>query len=221
MRVNAMFTRKHRMCRMRILLCVVAALLTIGAARAADLTVTVTSAGQPVADAVVMFRPAQASHAPIHFDWPMRIAQHNIQFEPHVLVVPVGAVVSFPNLDTVRHHVYSFSTGNRFELRLYGHDETRTVTFNTVGTAAIGCNIHDTMSAYVIVVDTPYAAKTDSSGQVRFTGASGAGQLVVWDEFLRAPNMTQSVALTLPRDGEVRQAVDLVLRPAGAHQSMH
>ncbi len=167
-------------------------------ADAADLTVAVTTgSGQPVADAVVTFSPETPYRGAIQFNWPMTLAQRNITFAPHVLIAPVGAVVSFPNFDRVRHHVYSFSAGNRFEINLYGQDQTRTYTFTHAGVAAIGCNIHDQMSAYVVIVDTPFAAKTDASGVVTLQGVSGAGTLRVWQENLRAPGNTLSQALTV------------------------
>src|SRR6478735_10630671 len=115
------------------------AALWAGAAQAADLTFSVRgSDGKPVSDAVVTVYPnGQPTKGPIRFDWPYRVAQQNIQFTPFVLIVPVGAEVAFPNLDKVRHHVYSFSGGNRFELKLYGHQENRVVKLPAVGAAAI------------------------------------------------------------------------------------
>ncbi len=207
---------------MRVLLLSILALIVFGGARAADLTVTVRdAAGAPVPDAAVLYRPQNVPPASsIHFDWPYRIAQQNIQFAPRLLIVPVGATVAFPNLDSVRHHVYSFSTGNRFELRLYGHDETRTYTFNTLGIAAIGCNIHDQMSAYVVVVDTPFAGVTDASGRAVLRGARGTGELRVWRQDLRAPGNQVTTALTLPETGAVSRDVAVALRPAAPMQ-MH
>ena len=94
------------------------ALASSQAAQAADLSVTVrTTAGKPVADAVVMLRPA-AGGAPKP-EPGYRMSQHHMQFDPFVLIVPVGAEVAFPNLDPVRHHVYSFSPARTFELKLY------------------------------------------------------------------------------------------------------
>mgnify|MGYP001117492615 CR=1 FL=1 len=93
--------------------------------------------------------------------WEQRYAE-----KPYVLLVPKGATVAFPNLDRVRHHVYSFSKAKRFELKLYGQEENRTVTFDQAGTVAVGCNIHDQMSAFVKVVGTPYAERTDANGRV-------------------------------------------------------
>lgn len=150
---------------------------------AADLTVSVRdTAGRPMQDAVVTVVPnSGVPSGPIRFTWPLRVTQQNIQFEPYVLIAPVGASVSFPNLDRVRHHVYSFSRGARFEIELFGRDESRSHTFTTVGVAALGCNIHDQMLAYVKVVDTPWAAKTGASGDVTLTGLpAGGATLRVW-----------------------------------------
>lgn len=168
---------------MRILLAFAAALLFWTPAVAGDLTVSVRdAAGRPVPDAVVTVHPAVGvPRSPIRFPWALRMTQQDIQFQPFVLVVPVGATVAFPNLDRVRHQVYSFSRGNRFELQLYGRDETRTHTFTAAGTAALGCNIHDQMLAYIKVVDTPWASKTPSSGDITLTGVpAGAATLRVW-----------------------------------------
>jgi hypothetical protein len=168
---------------MRLVLALIFAVLFGSSAMAADLTVSVRdAAGRPVRDAVITVVPNSGlPGGPIRFPWALRVTQQDIQFDPFVLVVPVGAPVSFPNLDRVRHHVYSFSRGNRFEIQLYGRDETRSHTFTTAGVAALGCNIHDQMLAYVKVVDTPYAAKTGATGDVVVSGLpAGGATLRVW-----------------------------------------
>lgn len=150
---------------------------------AGDLTVNVRdSAGRPVRDAVVTVTPdSGVPRGPIRFAWPLRIVQQDVQFQPYVLIAPVGAPVAFPNLDRVRHQVYSFSRGNRFEIELFGRDQTRTHSFATAGVAALGCNIHDQMLAYVRVVDTPYAGKTNAAGEVIIAAIpAGGARLVVW-----------------------------------------
>ena len=153
---------------MRVLFALLATLVLSSPASAGDLTVSVRdAAGRPVQDAVVTVHPAAGvPSGPIRFSWPLRMVQRDIQFQPYVLVVPVGGTVAFPNLDRVRHQIYSFSRGNRFELQLYGRDETRTHTFAVAGVAALGCNIHDQMLAYIKIVDTPWAAKTPAGGDV-------------------------------------------------------
>jgi len=158
-----------------------------GAAQAADLRVAVRGAnGKPVADAVVMVRTARSAGEPARFAWPLVMEQRDMQFRPFVLIVPVGAEVAFPNHDKVRHHVYSFSAAKTFELKLYGHDELRRVRFDRPGVVAVGCNIHDDMAAYIRVVDTPYAGKTDAAGVATIRNLPpGAGSLSVWHPYLR------------------------------------
>jgi plastocyanin len=176
---------------MRLFLALILLLAGPLSARAADLAVTVrTAAGKPVADAVVMVRPqAGAPRGLIRFPWPYRMAQQAMKFAPFVLVVPVGADVSFPNLDLVLHHVYSFSPAKTFELKLYGHDETRNVRFDKAGVVAVGCNIHDSMVGFIRVVDTPYAAKTNAAGEaVIHDLPAGPASLVLWHPYLRAPH---------------------------------
>jgi plastocyanin len=200
---------------MRILL-VLGAFITLAApATAAEFSVTVkNAAGQPVKDAVVTLTPAAGVHGPIKFDWPMRIAQQNLQFNPFVLIVPVGADVSFPNRDSVRHHVYSFSPAKRFELKLYGKDETRSVHFDKVGVVALGCNIHDTMSGFIKVVDTPYAAKSDAAGQATLTDVpQGQAVLHVWQPYLKAPNNEVTRGVTVPAQGGGHEAFVVDVRP--------
>jgi len=168
---------------MKSLLALLSTLLFATTAVAGDLTVSIRdAAGRPVRDAVVTVHPAAGlPRGPIRFAWPLRMSQEDIQFSPYVLVVPVGGTVAFPNLDRVRHQVYSFSRGNRFEIELYGKDQSRTHTFASVGVAALGCNIHDQMLAYIKVVDTPWAAKTGPNGDVVLGGVpAGAATLRVW-----------------------------------------
>ncbi len=175
---------------MRLLLLIFSVLLTPVPALAGDLVMTIRdSAGKPVPNAVVMVRPASGVPAgPIRFPWAYAVAQQDIQFAPFVLVVPVGATVGFPNRDKVRHHVYSFSAGNKFELKLFGKDESRSVVFKAVGVAAIGCNIHDQMVGFIRVVDTPWAIRTGADGVATLRGIPAGGATVtIWHPYLRAP----------------------------------
>lgn len=194
-------------------------LLITTPASAGDLTVSVRdAAGRPVADAVVTVHPASGIPAgPIRFAWPLRMSQRDIQFDPYVLVVPVGGTVSFPNLDRVRHHIYSFSRGNRFEIQLYGRDESRTHTFATTGLAAVGCNIHDAMLGYIRVVDTPWAAKTDASGNVVLRSVpAGPASLKVWHPRLagRGNESTSTIAVAAA-DGRQTVTGDFSARTSG------
>jgi plastocyanin len=96
----------------------------------------------------------------------LEVAQVAKQFVPSVLVVPLGSSVHFPNRDTVRHHVYSFSPAKTFELKLYTGTPANPVLFDKPGVVVLGCNIHDHMAAWVLVVETPYFGKTGANGDV-------------------------------------------------------
>lgn len=171
--------------------------LAATAAHAAPVSVTVTGAGgKPLAGAVVTVEvPGIPAPAP---RGSYVMAQHNIAFDPHVLIVPVGATVSFPNQDKVRHHVYSFSAPKKFDLKLYGRDETKSVVFDKAGVVALGCNIHDSMSGFVFVTTTPYAGITDAAGHVTIGGVpAGRATLHVWHPAIRAPgnSLTQPAGI--------------------------
>ena len=100
----------------------------------------------------------------------LRLVQHNKSFEPHVLVVPVGSVVEFPNRDPFFHNVFSLFEGKRFDLGLYEAGSTRNVHFDRPGISYIFCNIHPEMSAVVIALETPYYAVSDRRGEILIPG---------------------------------------------------
>jgi plastocyanin len=161
------------------------------AAYAGDTQVVVRdAAGAPVENAVVSFTPASGGLIKASdLKGPFTMAQQNITFVPYVLAVPKGAVVAFPNYDRVNHHVYSFSPAQKFQLPLYGKGKSYTITFATPGTVALGCNIHDSMKAYIRVVGTPFYAKTNAQGQVTLTNLPNEdGSLSVWHPMMAAVN---------------------------------
>lgn len=176
------------MCRSALLLLALG-LSTPIAAEAATVDVTVRGPdGKPVADAIVIVDTPRKPAGPPRFAAAYEMAQQNISFTPHVLIVPVGATVSFPNRDKVRHHVYSASKTKKFDMKLYGRDETRSLVFDRVGAVSLGCNIHDVMSGVVYVTDTPFTAKTDAAGRVIIPNVpGGAARLRVWHPIIRAP----------------------------------
>ena len=184
---------------------------------AGDLTVTLrTPSKQPVVDAVVMVSPMTGSFGvATQVAGPYRMAQKNMAFAPFVLIVPVGAEVYFPNLDPVRHHVYSFSAAKPFELKLYGKDQTRTVRFDKSGVIAVGCNIHDDMSGFIRVVDTPFAGKTGANGEVTITGVpAGSVRVTIWHPYSKAAKGEVVRTASIPASGAVRLTGDLDLRAA-------
>jgi hypothetical protein len=181
----------------------VAAILAPAAAQAATANIDVRGPdGQPLAGAVVMIDTPRKPAGPIKFPWPYTMAQRNIMFDPHVLIVPVGASVTFPNFDKVRHHVYSFSKAKKFDLKLYGRDESRSVVFDQPGVVSLGCNIHDQMSAFIVVVDTPYVAITDAKGHVTINGVPAGGVTVsLWHPTIRAAGNILSQPATVAAAG--------------------
>ena len=156
---------------------------------AAPLNVRVVDAsGHPVRDAVVTLYPAGSAARSAHVSGRYAVAQQNLQFKPFVTIVPLGADVSFPNLDPTKHHVYSFSQAKKFELKLFARDQSRTVHFDKPGVVALGCNIHDQMSAFIFVTDTAWTARTNALGVVSFPDAPTApARVAVWHPYLRAP----------------------------------
>jgi plastocyanin len=112
-----------------------------------------------------------------------RLTQKNKSFDPHVLVIPVGSVVEFPNRDPFFHNVFSLFEGKRFDLGLYEAGSTREVTFSKPGISFIFCNIHAEMSAVIIALDTPYYGISNQHGDVVIPNVPvGHYTLKVWYE---------------------------------------
>lgn len=190
----------------------VAAWLASGGVHAANLQVTVNGQGKPAADAVVSLHSSAAAAA----TRPGRgtVDQRDTQFVPRVSVVTVGTPVSFPNSDNVRHQVYSFSPAKRFELPLYAGKPAAPVVFGTPGVVELGCNIHDWMLAYVVVVDTPYYMITDARGQGRIEAPVGTYTLRVWHPGLKGGKPYEETVVLSAASLERTVALSLVATPA-------
>ncbi len=156
-----------------------------GFASAAAVSGSVTDAGgAPVAEAVIYAVALGAKPAGV--PRPGIMDQVNKEYFPLVVPVQVGAAVTFPNKDNIRHHVYSFSAAKPFELKLYSGTPAKAVMFDKPGPVVLGCNIHDWMVGYIYVVDTPYFAKTDKTGSARLDGLpAGDYQLHVWHPYMK------------------------------------
>ena len=155
--------------------------------------------GKPVADAVVSLTPAVMD-------------QQNKQFVPPILVVQVGAAVTFPNRDNIRHHVYSFSPVKRFELPLYIGTPAAPVVFDKPGVVVLGCNIHDWMVGYIDVVATPYFARTADDGQARLADVPpGTYEARVWHPRMKGESEKTSrpVTITAGDTGQIGFVVGL------------
>lgn len=128
-------------------------------------------------------------------------------FVPHVVAVPLGSTVDFPNDDPIFHNVFSVSPENRFDLELYKRPKSGTWTFDKPGIVRVYCNIHPQMSAIVLVTESPFFAEARPDGSFRIEGVpAGRYTLRAWHE--RTGETAQDV--TVPAEGEaaVRLALD-------------
>jgi plastocyanin len=180
----------------------------------APVAVTVTdAAGRALPEAVVLLEPASGKAA-VRPMPEVQIAQEKRQFIPRVTLITAGTAVNFPNFDTVRHHVYSFSKAKTFEIKLYAGVPSKPEVFDKAGIAVLGCNIHDRMAAWVVVADTPWHAMTGADGLARIADAPpGAYQLSVWHAGLAAnsPPVTRKVQVG---SAELRESFQVAVEAA-------
>jgi plastocyanin len=168
------------------------------AAQAEKLAVTIhDNQGRPLEHAVVSVM-VRGTRERASADATAEMAQRERSFVPQVLVVQTGTPVSFPNLDTVRHHVYSFSAIKPFEIKLYVGTPAQPVVFDRPGTAVLGCNIHDKMVGYIHVVDTPYFARTGANGSATLDLPPGEHRLRAWHPVLQATGTPVQDTVKLP-----------------------
>lgn len=154
-------------------------------ATAASLRVLVQDpSGQPQPDAAVYAVPEQPIAPAVGMK--ATIDQVGRRFVPRVSVIQTGTSVTFPNSDNIRHSVYSFSPAKTFVLKIYSGVPASPVVFDKPGIVVMGCNIHDSMVAWVLVVNTPFFARTDSSGEaVLMNLPPGAYTLRAWSYTMR------------------------------------
>lgn len=138
-------------------------------------------------DVAIWLKPLDPAARPSTGDTSTRkkwqLVQHNKSFQPHVLVVPVGSVVDFPNRDPFFHNVFSLFDGKRFDLGLYEAGATNSVRFDRLGVSFLFCNVHPEMSAVVIAVDTDYFGISGRNGNITIPNVpEGKYELHVWYE---------------------------------------
>ncbi len=166
-------------------------------AAAGNVTVTVkTATGAAAVDTLVVLDPLDAAPAPSHEA--AIVDQINKRYVPRVSIIRTGTSVTFPNSDHIRHQVYSFSPAKAFNLKLYAGSPKEVVVFDKPGLVVLGCNIHDTMVAFVGVVDSPYFGKVGDSASVALEVPAGRYKLRIWQPTL--------AAAPAPRDIEVGSA---------------
>jgi plastocyanin len=169
--------------------------------------------GKPIANAVV-FVQEPASLPPRAAASPAIMDQFNKTFVPEMLPIAVGTQVRFPNRDQIRHHVYSFSRPKRFELPLYKGEDAPPVLFDKPGVVKIGCNIHDWMSAIILVLPNDYFAVTKEDGTFTLPSLE-AGQYTITAWHAQSRDKTEDVAQHITvADQDPRLTFKIALAPA-------
>jgi plastocyanin len=163
-----------------------------------------TKSGAAGEDTIVVFDPLDAAPPPAHAS--AVIDQVDKRFVPKVTVLRTGTSVTFPNSDRIRHQVYSFSTPKVFSLKLYAGSPQVDVVFDKPGLVVLGCNIHDTMVAFVGVVDSPYFVKIGKSGSADVNLPAGHYRLRAWLPTLLSP--VEARAITVDKSP---QSIPLVI----------
>ena len=192
-------------------------------ANAATVEINVAdSGGVPAANAVVSLvadnsMPASGPRTPEK----SIIDQRHETFLPLVVIVRRGGNVVFTNNDTTMHQVYSFSPIKQFQFEIDKGQISKPVIFDKAGVAAIGCNIHDNMVAYVYVADAPFAAITDASGHAEIPDVpEGQYTADAWHPQLRIGRKPQPVPLTVDAN-RVKLSISVALTAAPAMSHMH
>ncbi|HMG88197.1 MAG TPA: hypothetical protein VK574_20880 [Terracidiphilus sp.] len=167
----------------------------------------------------------QTPASPFLPDQHYTLLQKNREFKPHLLVIPVGSIVDFPNRDPFFHNVFSLFDGKRFDLGLYEAGSTKSVTFSREGVSYIFCNIHPEMSAVVLTLSTSLFSTADSGGSFHIVHVpQGEYELHVWIEGIAQPllnRMVRRVRVT-PDSGDlgVIEAPPVLLK-ATPHTTMY
>jgi plastocyanin len=205
-------------CRPRIGLGLVAALWAGQAVSGASVTLSVRDARAAAVPGAVVYLQGPA-RGPVAAPTRVVVDQRDKVFVPEVSVIQTGTEVSFPNSDSVSHHVYSFANPNAFELPLYKGGARPVIRFEHAGVVTLGCNIHDSMVGYIVVVDTPYFGTTDARGDLTFADVPpGSYRVQVWSPRLNPAGAISGGELAVGTKG-MSQAVVLDRRlraePAG------
>ncbi|MEJ1960099.1 MAG: methylamine utilization protein [Gammaproteobacteria bacterium] len=193
------------------------ALLVASPVFAGDILVDVRGAnGKALTDAVVFAEPVDGAAPKPAGPLKATIDQVNKEFVPRVSVLRVGTTVSFPNSDNIRHSIYSFSPPKTFTTKLYSGKEAAPVVFDKPGLVTLGCNIHDLMVAWVVIVDTPWLGKSDKDGTGTLKGLPpGDYKVSTWYPSPTFEPVVQQVRVTndAPAHLEVKLQVDATPRP--------
>jgi plastocyanin len=161
---------------------------------------------------IVAWRPDNADPAePME---PQQIVTRSSRFFPQTMVVTSGTRVRFPNLDDIRHNVFSLTPGHRFDVGVYGPDEGADTVFDGVGTVEIYCNIHPNMAAFLLVLDSTHFTRPDQNGRFRLENLPpGPGELLVWNYRAEERMVRRALADSNRLGDDVSMTIDIT-RPS-------
>ena len=177
--------------------------------------------GRPVPNVAVFIKQTGGAVDAAHMPAPAIMDQRDVRFVPHVLIVEKGASVEFPNSDSVAHHVYSFSRPNQFVLPLYKGTPPTPEDFEHEGVVILGCNIHDGMLAYIVVVDTSVFGVTDVNGvaSLLVDDSASSYEVSIWSPRIRDSRDPIVRSFVIPPAGGITFELQKSLRPAHVEQA--
>ena len=176
---------------------------------------------QSISGVIIYLTPLMNSQTSFINDKTVFISQNQKKFTPYIAVLQKGQNINFKNQDDITHHIYSVSGKNRFDFKIKSGEYKNDIQLNTLGEVAMGCNIHDWMSGYLLVVDTPYFEKTNSIGISTFENLPiGDYKVTVWHPQLETENneFTQNIKINKAQDFEVILPKALLPIPAQQNQ---
>ncbi len=175
---------------------------------------------ESLSDIVVWLEPVDAAAVPVLHPGHARLLQKDKMFHPHVLAINVGSVVDFPNADPIFHNAFSSFDGQIFDVGLYPPGTTRSIRFRRPGMVRVFCNIHPSMSAVIVVLDTPYFTSAGPDGRYQIAGVpDGSYELHVFDE--RATADPDTMALEVNRGNNITTVNPIRLSELGYVRQPH
>lgn len=144
----------------------------------------VTKRGQNpvVAETLVWLEPAPSARPPRRGPGTFQMVTRGKMLLPHVMAIPTGSVVEFPNDDPISHNLFSLASNNAFDLGLYRRGAGKSHKFDTPGSVSVYCNVHPNMSAVIHVMSTPYYGFADATGAFHLDVPAGKYHLLAWNE---------------------------------------
>ena len=175
--------------------------------------VAISKAGEAMPDVVFYATPIGTPAPPAGKIEPMIVAQDHMQFTPYVTIARVGTEIKFPNYDKVEHHVKSFSPAKEFEIKPYQKTTPAPILFDKPGIVVAYCLLHEWMRTSVVIVDTPYFAKSDEKGSAALENLpAGSYELHAWHPdmgYVKAP-LTQLISVNAQGATPIKFTFDFV-----------